>query len=71
MKNTLTIENAVTRTAEGSTVRFYNAEGFEEGLDKMPIVLSPAVSVEFKSEIGAVSVIEETDEPWLVIVEPC
>ena len=119
-----------TRTAEGSTVRFYNACGFEfmtlksddvstrfglimdhevekvtvssqpaglcvsfvvsrwleEGLDKKSIVLSPAASVELKSEIGAVSVIEETDttsdmitsfyedetsdEPWLVIVEP-
>lgn len=119
-----------TRTAEGSTVRFYNACGFEfmtlksddestrfglildhevekvtvssqpaglcvsfvvsrwfeEGLDKVSIVLSPAASVELKSEIGAVSVIEETDtmsdvitsfyedetsdEPWLVIVEP-
>lgn len=119
-----------TRTAEGSTVRFYNACGFEfmtlksddvstrfglvldhevkkvtvssqpaglcvsfvvsrwfeEGLDKISIVLSPAASVELKSEIGAVSVIEETDttsdvitsfyedetsdEPWLVIVEP-
>lgn len=120
-----------TRTAEGSTVRFYNACGdefmtlksddvstrfglildhevekvtvssqpaglcvsfvvsrwFEEGLDKASIALSPAASVELKSEIGAVSVIEETDttsdvitsfyedetsdEPWLVIVEPC
>lgn len=119
-----------TRTAEGSTVRFYNACGFEfmtlksddvstrfglildhevekvtvssqpaglcvsfvvsrwfeEGLDKVSIVLSPAASVELKSEIGAVSVIEEndttsdvitsfyedetSDEPWLVIVEP-
>lgn len=59
----------------------------EEGLDKISIVLSPAASAEFKSEIGAVSVIEEvettsdvitsffedetSDEPWLVVVEPC
>ena len=57
------------------------------GPDKISIVLSSAASVELKSEIGAVSVIEETDttsdvitsffedetsdEPWLVIVEPC
>ena len=45
------------------------------GLDKISIVLSPATSVELKSEIGAVSVIKEkdttSDEPWLVIVEPC
>ena len=58
----------------------------EDGLVKRSIVLSPAASVELKSEVGAVSVIEETDttsdvitsfyedatsdEPWLVIVEP-
>lgn len=76
------------RTAEGSTARFYNADGFEfttsksddvstrfeEGLDRVSVVLSPAASVELKSEIGAVSAIEETDEPRsvvVVVVEPC
>ena len=58
----------------------------EEGLDKRLVVLPAGGSVEIKSEVGAVSVIEEThtdvdkitsffedetsDEPWLVIVEP-
>ena len=71
----------------GLCVSFVVSRWFEEGLDKISIVLSPAASVELKSEIGAVSVIEETDttsdvitsffedetsdEPWLVIVEPC
>lgn len=73
-------------TPEGLSVSFVVSRWFEEGLDKITIVLSPAASVELKSEIGAVSVIEETDttsdvitsffedetsdEPWLVIVEP-
>lgn len=59
----------------------------EEGSEARSIVLSPAASVELKSEVGMVSAIEEThtdvdkitsffedetsDEPWLVIVEPC
>lgn len=52
----------------------------EEGLDKVSIVLSPAASVELKSEIGAVSVLEETDTTSDVITsffedetsdEPC
>ena len=58
----------------------------EEGLDKRLVVLPAGGSVEIKSEVGAVSVIEEThtdvdkitsffedvtsDEPWLVIIEP-
>ena len=58
----------------------------EEGLDKRLVILPAGGSVEIKSEVGAVSVIEETytdadkitsffeddtsDEPWLVIVEP-
>lgn len=58
----------------------------EEGLDKRLVVLPTGGSVEITSEVGAVSVIEEThtdvdkitsffvndtsDDPWLVIVEP-
>lgn len=73
-------------TPKGLCVSFVVSRWFEEGLDKVSIVLSPAASVELKSEIGAVSVIEETDttsdvitsfyedetsdEPRLVIVEP-
>lgn len=68
-------------TSTSSTARW-----FDEGLDKISIVLSSAASVEFRSEISAVSVIEEThtgvdtitsffedetsDDPWLDIVEP-
>ena len=48
----------------GQWVSFVVSRWFEEGLDKVPIVLSPAASVELKSEIGAVSVIEKTDEPY-------
>lgn len=69
-----------TKYTPGLCVSFVVSRWFEEGLDKISIVLSPAASVELKSEIGAVSVIEETDtsfyedetsdEPWLVIVEP-
>lgn len=77
---------AVSSQPAGLSVSFVVSRWFEEGLDKISIVLSPAASVELKSEIGAVSVIEETDttsdvitsffedetsdEPWLVIVEP-
>ena len=76
----------VSSQPAGLCVSFVVSRWFEEGLDKVSIVLSPAASVELKSEIGAVSVIEETDttsdvvtsfyedetsdEPWLVIVEP-
>lgn len=76
----------VSSQPAGLSVSFVVSQWFEEGLDKVSIVLSPAASVELKSEIGAVSVIEEThttsdvitsffedetsDEPWLVIVEP-
>lgn len=76
----------VSSQPAGLCVSFIVSRWFEEGRDKVPIVLSPAASVELKSEIGAVSVIEETlsgtdkitsffedetsDDPWLVIVEP-
>ena len=76
----------VSSQPAGLSVSFVVSRWFDEGLDKISIVLSPAASVELKSEIGAVSVIEETDttsdvitsffedetsdEPWLVIVEP-
>lgn len=76
----------VSSQPAGLCVSFVVSQWFEEGLDKVSIVLSPAASVELKSEIGAVSMIEETDttsdvitsffedatsdEPWLVIVEP-
>ena len=77
----------VSSQPAGLRVSFVVSRLFEEGLDKVPIVLSPTASVELKSEIGVVSVIEEThttsdvitsffedetsDEPWLAIVEPC
>lgn len=60
----------VSSQPAGLSVSFVVSRWFEEGLDKISIVLSPTASVELKSEIDAVSVIEETDEPWLVIVEP-
>lgn len=76
----------VSSQPAGLSVSFVISRWFEEGLDKMSIVLAPAASVDLKSEIGVVSVIEEThtdvdkitsffeddtsDEPWLVIVEP-
>lgn len=77
---------AVSAAPKGLVVSFVVSRWFEEGLDKLSIVLSSAASVEFKSEVSAVSVIEETHtgvdtitsffedetsyEPWLVIVEP-
>ena len=76
----------VSSSPKGLCVSFVVSRWFEGGLDKISIVLSSAASVEFTSEIGAVSVIEETHigvdtitsffedetsyEPWLVIVEP-
>lgn len=76
----------VSSQPAGLSVSFVVSRCFEEGLDKKSIVLSPSASVEIKSDIGVVSVIEETDttsdvitsffedetsyEPWLVIVEP-
>lgn len=76
----------VSATPKGLSVSFAVSRWFEEGLDKISIVLSATASVELRSEIGAVSVIEEThtgvdtitsffedetsDEPWLVIVDP-
>ncbi len=77
---------AVSSSPEGLSVSFVVSRWFEEGLDKISVVLSSAASVELRSEVGAVSVIEETHtgidtitsffedetsyEPWLVIVEP-
>ena len=76
----------VSSRPDGLSVSFVVGRWFEEGLDTISVVLPTAASVEFKSEVGAVSVIEEThtdtdtitsffedetsDEPWLVIVEP-
>ena len=77
---------AVSSCPKGLIVSFVVSRWFEEGRDKISVVLPAAASVGFKSEIGAVSVIEETrtgvdtitsffedetsGEPWLVIVEP-
>lgn len=77
---------SVSSSPKGLSVSFVVSRWFEEGLDKISIVLSSAASVELRSEISAVSVIEETHtgvdtitsffedetsyEPWLVIVEP-
>lgn len=76
----------VSESSKGLTVSFVVRRWFEEGLDKVTVVLSSAASVELKSEVSAASVIEETHtgadkitsffkdetsyEPWLVIVEP-
>ena len=78
---------SVSSRPGGLSVSFITSRWPEEGLDKRSVVLSAAASVEFKSEVGAVSMIEEThsgadtitsffedetsDEPWLVVVEPC
>ena len=76
----------VSSRPDGLCVSFVVDLWPEEGLDKRSVNLSAGSSVEIKSEVGAVSVIEEThtdvdkitsffedatsDEPWLVIVEP-
>ena len=76
----------VSSSPKGLSVSFVVRRWFEEGLDKISVVLSSAASVELRSEICEVSVIEETHtgvdtitsffedetsyEPWLVIVEP-
>ena len=78
---------SVSSRPGGLSVSFITSRWPEEGLDKRSVDLSAAASVEFKSEVGAVSMIEETHigvdtitsffeeetsyEPWLVIVEPC
>lgn len=70
----------------GLSVSFVVSRWFEDGLDKRSVDLSSAASVELRSEISEVSVIEETHtgvdtitsffedetsyEPWLVVVEP-
>ena len=77
---------AVSSQPAGLSVSFVVRQRFEEVLDKITVVLSPAASAELTSEIGAVSMIEEEHttsdvitsffedeasyEPWLVIVEP-
>ena len=76
----------VSSQPAGLSVSFVVSRWFEEGLDRISVVLAPSASVDIESEVGAVSVIEETntmsdvitsffedetsDEPWLVIVEP-
>lgn len=76
----------VSSRPDGLIVSFVVDLWPEEGSDKRSVVLSARASVEIESEVGAVSVIEEThtdvdkitsffeydtsDEPWLVIVEP-
>lgn len=76
----------VSSHPNGLCVSFVIRRWFEEGLDKISIILSSAASVEVMSEVSAVSVIKETHtdtdtitsffedetsyEPWLVIVEP-
>ena len=77
---------AVLSNPEWHSVSFVVRRWFEEGLEERSVVLSAKASVEIRSEVGAVSAIEEThngdlmatsffedetsDEPWLVIVEP-
>lgn len=76
----------VSSRPDGLIVSFVVDLWPEEGLDKRLVVLPTGGSVEVKSEVGVVSVIEETHtdvgeitsffedatsgEPWLVIVEP-
>lgn len=76
----------VSSRPDGLRVSFVVDLWPEEGLDKRLVVLPAGGSVEIKSEVGVVSVIEEThtdvdkitsffedatsDEPWLVIVDP-
>ena len=76
----------VSSHPEGLSLSFIVRRWFEEGLDKRSVVLPATASVELRSEISAVSAIEEThtgtdtitsffedetsDDPWLVIVEP-
>lgn len=76
----------VSSCPNGLSVSFVVSRWSEEGLDKRSVVFSAEASVEFRSEVDIVSVVEEThtgvdtitsffedetsDEPWLVIVEP-
>lgn len=80
------VKVTVSSRPDGLIVSFVVDLWPEEGLDKRSVVLSSGVSVEIESEVGSVSVVEEThtgvdkitsffedaasDEPWLVIVEP-
>ena len=77
---------AVSAHPKGLSVSFVIDQWPEDGLDKRIVVLSSSASVELRSEVGAVSVIEETHtsvdtitsffedetsgDPWLVIIEP-
>lgn len=77
---------AVSESSKGLIVSFVISRWPEEGLYTHSVVLSSAALVEFRSELDAVCVIEETHtdtdtitsffddetsgEPWLVIVEP-
>lgn len=77
----------VSSRIDGLVVSFVVDLWPEEGRDNRSVVISAGGSVEFSSEVGFASVIEEThtdadtitsffeectpDEPWLVIVEPC
>lgn len=76
----------VSSHLDGLVVSFVVDLWPEECLSKRSVVLPAGGSVEIKSEVGVVSVIEEThtdvdkitsffedetsDEPWMVIVEP-
>lgn len=75
----------VSSRPDGLNVSFVVSRWPEEGLDKRSVIFSAEASVEFRSEIDVVSVVEEThtgvdtitsffedatsDEPWLVIVQ--
>lgn len=77
---------AVLLNPEWGSISFIIRRWFEEELDERSVVLPTKASVELRSEVSAVSVIDVThtdvdkitsffedetsDEPWLVIVEP-
>lgn len=83
-----TVENAATWFNAKTVTHHLDVVDLwpEEGLDKRSVAVSSRASVEIKSEVGAVSMVDEThtgvdkitsffedetsDEPWLVIVEP-
>lgn len=76
---------AVLLNPEWGSLSFIIRRWFEEGLDERSVVLPTKASVELRSEVGAVSVIDVThtdvdkitsffedetsEEPWLVIIE--
>lgn len=77
---------AVLLNSEWGSISFIVRRRFEEGLDERSVVLPTKASVELRSEVSAVSVIDVThtdvdkitsffedetsEEPWLVIIEP-